>query len=128
MITGISATDPNNPANIARDRVAGASRDRASAISTGAGGFFDKVRKEPEHFAQARPEAVAPKTVQVPDPFRSQEPQYNDYNTAHKEPSFGGHMDNSNVSEVAVDSFGKSPAEDKNDLWDLPPILRSKSE
>ncbi len=128
LITGISATDPNNPANIARDRVAGASRDRASAISTGAGGFFDKVRKEPEHFAQARPEAVAPKTVQVPDPFRSQEPQYNDYNTAHKEPSFGGHMDNSNVSEVAVDSFGKSPAEDKNDLWDLPPILRSKSE
>ena len=31
--------------------------------------------------------------------------------------------------EIPVDSFGRSPAEeDKEGLWNLPPILRSKSE
>ena len=47
-------------------------------------------------------------------------------NSAPAEPSFRATQE---ITEVSIGDFGKSPAEDNKDsMWDLPPILRSKSE
>ena len=55
-----------------------------------------------------------------------QQSSFTGFGSANQEPTF---RNVNEIAEVPVDTFGKSPVEDsKDDLWNLPPILRSKSE
>ena len=117
LITGISATDTNLVANMARDNLQRQTPLEQSSFYRGSD-FLDKVRES------SAPRTSAPMENQT-SPFSA---TYNQPNTTV--PSFSA-TDNT-PTEVSVNSFGKSKVEDSgNDLWgddDMPPILRSKSE
>lgn len=122
LITGISASDNNLATkHRAQQQFTEASLNRPQEPS----GFFNEVSRMSGYNNQAQAPAaqVAP---QNQDLFRQHQPSYGFTNTQHsQEQAFSA---NNEVSEVPVESFAKSPSEDRDDLWELPQILRSKSE
>ncbi len=122
LITGISATDTNSPVNKARSQI-------AQKAPTQKNDFLGRMR-DGGGFSQPRPAAIAqPQMQQRPQDgmFKQQSQSFGSgFGSATAEPAFRGMNE---PTEVPVDSFGQSPVEDNNDdLWSLPPILRSKSE
>ena len=77
-----------------------------------------------EGFAQSQPQAPQ---MDANNPFVRQNPALSQaFAPASADSGFAAQ---SGPVEIPVDSFGRSPAEeDKEGLWNLPPILRSKSE
>ncbi|SFK35024.1 cell division protein FtsZ [Succinivibrio dextrinosolvens] len=129
LITGISATDTNNPANRAISQIAKGATEAAKP------NFFGNVNNNNFGFQRQNQQSMQsqssqPQMNQQKDSsgFSRQHQQggFSGFGSANQEPSFGNINE---IAEVPVDSFGKSPVEDsKDDLWNLPPILRSKSE
>ncbi len=128
LITGISATDTNSPANKARSQISqsaqNAQRDKPD--------FFGHVNNNGAfNFQRQNAQAQQSQHTQTVDSNAFSRQPHNDFSTGFgvanpKEPTFRNVGD---ISEVPVESFGKSPVDDsKDDLWNLPPILRSKSE
>jgi len=125
LITGISATDPNNPANKARSQIVSPAVRNPDTPD-----FLGRLR-ENGAFTGNRPQQPPMQQAQQQPQQEYVRPQQQNgfpqgFGSAHQEPTF---RNPGEISEVPVDSFGQSPAEDnKDDLWNLPPILRSKSE
>ena len=116
LITGISASDNNLATkHRAQQQFTESSVKRPQESS----GFFGEVSRNNSYQA---PAATASAPAQ--DPFRQSQQGYGF--SANQDQNFTSPRE---PAEVPVDSFAKSPAEDKDgDLWTLPPILRSKSE
>ena len=116
LITGISASDNNLATkHRAQQQFTESSVKRPQESS----GFFGEVSRNNSYQA---PAAAASAPAQ--DPFRQNQQGYGF--SANQDQNFTSPRE---PAEVPVDSFAKSPAEDKDgDLWTLPPILRSKSE
>ncbi|MBQ9221151.1 MAG: cell division protein FtsZ [Succinivibrio dextrinosolvens] len=129
LITGISATDTNNPANRAISQIAKGATEAAKP------NFFGNVNNNNFGFQRQNQQSMQsqssqPQMNQQKDSSgfsrQHQHGSFTGFGSANQEPSFGNINE---IAEVPVDSFGKSPVEDsKDDLWNLPPILRSKSE
>ena len=113
LITGISASDNNLATkHRAQQQFTESSVKRPQESS----GFFGEVSRNNSYQATA--------SAQAQDPFRQSQQGYGF--SANQDQNFTSPRE---PAEVPVDSFAKSPAEDKDgDLWTLPPILRSKSE
>ena len=116
LITGISASDNNLATkHRAQQQFTESSVKRPQESS----GFFGEVSRNNSYQAPA-----ATASAQAQDPFRQSQQGYGF--SANQDQNFTSPRE---PAEVPVDSFAKSPAEDKDgDLWTLPPILRSKSE
>ena len=116
LITGISASDNNLATkHRAQQQFTESSVKRPQESS----GFFGEVSRNNSYQA---PAATASAPAQ--DPFRQSQQGYGF--SANQDQNFTSPRE---PAEVPVDSFAKSPAEDKDgDLWTLPPILRSKSQ
>ena len=127
LITGISATDNALVANKPRPN-ADVGLNRPAMPGTRpvvARGFFTQARTDAVQQPQQPQNQPQTANTQTNDLFV--QPKYNGSfgAAAPQEPTFTGLK---GASEVPVDSFGKSPAEDNSNMWELPPILRSKSE
>ena len=127
LITGISATDTNNPANKARSQIAqGAARESARPAN-----FFGNVNNNNFGFQRQNSQSSQNQQNQPSQMDNSGFSRQNSFSSGFgsanpQEPTF---RNVNEIAEVPVDTFGKSPVEDsKDDLWNLPPILRSKSE
>lgn len=121
LITGISATDFNKPANVAKDNL-GETKSPRIRPEVPRANLFRQVGGE--GFAQSQPQAPQ---MDANNPFVRQNPALSQaFAPASADSGFAAQ---SGPVEIPVDSFGRSPAEeDKEGLWNLPPILRSKSE
>ena len=129
LITGISATDTNNPANKARSQIAKGAAEVAKP------NFFGNVNNNNFGFQRQNQQ---PMQNQASQPQMNQQMDNSGFSRQHQQSSFTGFgsanqeptfRNVNEIAEVPVDTFGKSPVEDsKDDLWNLPPILRSKSE
>ena len=131
LITGISATDNTLAANKPRpNTVEGLNRPAMPGTRPAARGFFTQARTDaaPQPFTASQPQQPQQQTqqhAQTSDPFAQTAYNGSFGSAAPQEPTFTGLK---SATEVPVDSFGKSPAEDNSNIWELPPILRSKSE
>ncbi len=126
LITGISATDNALVANKPRPNAdVGLNRPAMPGTRPVARGFFTQARTDAVQQPQQPQNQPQTANTQTNDLFV--QPKYNGSfgAAAPQEPTFTGLK---GASEVPVDSFGKSPAEDNSNMWELPPILRSKSE
>ncbi len=126
LITGISATDNALVANKPRPNSdVGLNRPAMPGTRPVARGFFTQARTDAVQQPQQPQNQPQTANTQTNDLFV--QPKYNGSfgAAAPQEPTFTGLK---GASEVPVDSFGKSPAEDNSNMWELPPILRSKSE
>lgn len=124
LITGISATDANLPRNMAQEEIKNVNRGAAvSGMDMRYG-----APRQPQYAPR-----VQPNIQNQPASLNTQETNNSPFrgngfttNSAPAEPSFRATQE---ITEVSIGDFGKSPAEDNKDsMWDLPPILRSKSE
>jgi cell division protein FtsZ len=132
LITGISATDLNRPANQARSQIGQVKVRNEQADFLGRlrdnGTFYQRDAQS----AMGNPNAMQQGSSNIENPFMRQQngapqQQYSGhgFGSATSDPDFR----DGKISEVSMESFGKSPVDDnKDDLWNLPPILRSKSE
>ena len=131
LITGISATDNTLAANKPRpNTVEGLNRPAMPGTRPAARGFFTQARTDaaPQPFTASQPQQPQQQPqqhAQTSDPFAQTAYNGSFGSAAPQEPTFTGLK---SATEVPVDSFGKSPAEDNSNIWELPPILRSKSE
>ena len=128
LITGISATDNTLAANKPRpNTVEGLNRPAMPGTRPATRGFFTQARTDaaPQPFTASQPQQQPQQHVQTSDPFAQTAYNGSFGSAAPQEPTFTGLK---GATEVPVDSFGKSPAEDNSNIWELPPILRSKSE
>lgn len=135
LITGISATDNTLAANKPRpNTVEGLNRPAMPGTRPAATrGFFTQARTDaaPQSFSASQPQQQSQQQplqqphAQSSDPFAQTAYNGSFGSAAPQEPTFSGLK---GATEVPVDSFGKSPAEDNSNIWELPPILRSKSE
>lgn len=126
LITGISATDNALVANKPRPNAdVGLNRPAMPGTRPAARGFFTQARTDAVQQPQQPQNQPQSANTQTNDLFV--QPKYNGSfgAAAPQEPTFTGLK---GASEIPVDSFGKSPAEDNSNMWELPPILRSKSE
>ena len=131
LITGISATDNTLAANKSRpNTVEGLNRPAMPGTRPAARGFFTQARTDaaPQPFTASQPQQPQQQPqqhAQTSDPFAQTAYNGSFGSAAPQEPTFTGLK---SATEVPVDSFGKSSAEDNSNIWELPPILRSKSE
>lgn len=132
LITGISATDSALAANKPRPNpVEGLNRPAMPGSRPVTRGIFTEARMgsnaQPFTASQPQQPVQQPQSAhnQAPDPFARTAFNGEFGSAAPQEPTFSGLK---GATEVPVDSFGKSPAEDNSNIWELPPILRSKSE
>lgn len=131
LITGISATDNTLAANKPRpNTVEGLNRPAMPGTRPAARGFFTQARTDaaPQPFTASQPQQPQQQPqqhAQTSDPFAQTAYNGSFGSAAPQEPTFTGLK---SATEVPVDNFGKSPAEDNSNIWELPPILRSKSE
>jgi len=126
LITGISATDNNLATkHRASQHFTESSVNRPQEGSS----FFNEVSRSAGYTAPSQAQTTTQSTASIApqDNFRQHEEANYGFGSLSpvKEPAYGAQHE---PSEVPVDSFAQSPAEDKDGLWDLPPILRSKSE
>ncbi|MGN1280805.1 MAG: cell division protein FtsZ [Succinivibrio sp.] len=133
LITGISATDTNLPSVKARGNLPESIKRNEAGFGQGQrpGGASPFAGGQPQTQTHVQsPQSGSQNGGIEGGPFGGQNSGFSHPFTAasnHQEPTF---RNTSEFSEVSVESFGKSPAEDsRNDgIWNLPPILRSKSE
>ena len=127
LITGISATDPNVAA---KKKFGIPTNERQSSVAQSVPpqsttDFFGSIGAQTQNTTRTDSSVISG-TINE-SPFRQQNSYDQSFTVPDSNTSFRNNATQTN--EVAIDSFGRHLAKEQNDdLWDLPPILRSKSE
>ena len=126
LITGISATDPN----VAAKKKFGIPPTERQSVNQvvppqNTTDFFGSIGAQNQNMTRTDSSVIS-STVND-SPFRQQTSYAQSFTSSDSNTAFRSTATQTN--EVAIDSFGRQSAKEQNDdLWDLPPILRSKSE
>ena len=127
LITGISATDPNVAA---KKKFGIPTNERQSSVAQSVPpqsttDFFGSIGAQTQNTTRTDSSVISG-TINE-SPFSQQNSYAQSFTVPDSNTSFRNNATQTN--EVAIDSFGRHLAKEQNDdLWDLPPILRSKSE
>ena len=126
LITGISATDPN----VAAKKKFGMPPTERQCVNQvvppqNTTDFFGSIGAQNQNMTRTDSSVIS-STVND-SPFRQQNSYAQSFTSSDSNTAFRSTATQTN--EVAIDSFGRQSSKEQNDdLWDLPPILRSKSE
>ncbi|MDY6321370.1 MAG: cell division protein FtsZ [Succinivibrio sp.] len=129
LITGISASDTNLPENAARTGRLSNDINRPNVQRIREKGFFDATRRAPDPRVQpAQVQPQAPKSPFTVTPTQGRVESVSLGNTSIPSAAAGFSAQNDPVQAPSELPLGGSKSDDDSGLWDLPPILRNKSE